>query len=292
ASSQDELPLVVLGGAAAGHKTTKSTIEAFALQYPGRDVYVVSYPDSLAANIPDSFPKKIKGQEGLDVYTRLLKKTIENLGFDKFDLIGISMGGGVSIGAVKDEAFAKKIRNLMIISPTNIQETKSKSALMLQFGSELLHGAFHPREFLRVGQPQNDQELESHKGTGFFSSVDIVRKKAFTPQDLAQLHVNGRILFLAGEKDRIISGRKTLREIEKANINRGEAGKEPIEHCLVLGAHHNLGDAYAAGIVRLIRQTDGSSLPSEYPVSQLENSTAKVLVRENLKLASVADQIT
>lgn len=293
---QDVPPLIVLGGATSGHRVTKSTAEAFALQYPGRDIYVVSQPNNPDAVIPDNFAEKIKGQEGLDaldVYTRLLKKAIENLGIEQFDLIGISMGGSIGLGAARDELFAKKIRNLMVISPTNIQETKIGMGLMEQFGWEYIRGKLHPKEHLRVGQLQPGQDLKTHKGLGFPSAVNMVREKAFTSEDLAKIrgHVNGRFLVVTGEKDAVISSQKTLQETEDANKKLREEGKKPIESCLVLGGHHNMGDAYAAGLVRLIRETDGSLLPSEYPVSQLENSTAKVLVREDPRLASVADQI-
>lgn len=288
---QNEPPLIVLGGAASGHKVTKSAVEAFALQYPGRDVYVVSYPDNLAAEIPESFAKRIKGQEGLDIYTRLLKKTINNLGFDKFDLIGISMGGGIGIGMGKDREFAKRIRNLMIVSPTNLQKNKNIVDLSVRFGSELLHGKFHPKEYLRVGKKQAGGELGTHKGTGFAPSVHVVRRKMLGPDDLSQVQVSGRIILMTGEKDLAISGKQTLQEADEANKKREKEGKTPIERCLILGAHHNMGDAYAAGYVRLIRETETVKLPSEYPVSRLENSTAKVLVREDPRLAPVADQI-
>lgn len=57
----------------------------------------------------------------------------------------------------------------------------------------------------------------------------------------------------------------------------------------VQGAHHSLGDAYAAGIVALIKHTE--VLPKQIPVSQLENSTAKVLVRADSRLTDVANEI-
>ncbi len=296
AAPQDVPPLIILGGASSGHRVTKSTAEAFALQYPGREVYVVGYPDDPAAVIPDSFAEKIKGQEGLDVYTRLLKQTINNLNLPQFDLLGISMGGGIGLGAAKDELFAKKIRNLMLISPTNIEATKGGIPLAIRFGWEGIRGSplfFHPKEFLRVGQPQPGQKFGWNKGTGFVSAIHIAKEKAFTSEDLAKVReqVNGRFLVITGGKDAVISSKKTLREVGNAGKMSGEEGKKPIESCLVLGGHHNMGDAYAAGLVRLIRETDGSLLPSEYPVSQLENSTAKVLVRSDPRLASVADQI-
>ena len=57
----------------------------------------------------------------------------------------------------------------------------------------------------------------------------------------------------------------------------------------VQGARHGLGVVWAPGIAALIKNNE--VLPRQVSVSQLENSTAKVLVRENPQLAVVADQI-
>jgi pimeloyl-ACP methyl ester carboxylesterase len=290
AASQDP-PLIILGGVGSGHTVTKSTAEAFALQYPGRDVYVVSYPDSPTAIIPKDFPQKIKGSEGLSIYSGVLKKTIENLLEGQFDLVGISMGAGIGLNMIRDEAFADRVRNLILISPTNIQPAKNKLALAIEFSSEYLHGALHPKEFLRVGRLQPKQEPKARPGTGFIPAADIVKRQEFTPDDLSQIEVGGRVMFVTGEKDRVIAGAETLRVIEETNEKRKTMGKRLFEPCLIVSAHHNVGDAYAAGIVRLIRETDGSSLPERYPLSKLENSTAKVLIRENQEIAPVADQV-
>lgn len=65
-----------------------------------------------------------------------------------------------------------------------------------------------------------------------------------------------------------------------ANEKRKAKAERSIEFMRVQEARHGLGDAYAAGIVALIRHTD--VLPNKIHVSQLENSTAKVLVSEKI----------
>lgn len=288
-NAQSEPPIVIIGGATSGPTVTKSTAEAFALQYPKRDVYVIGYPESNQSKISADLPKKLKEQRSLATYTKLNKDVLLKMGFKNFDLVGLSMGGGIVLQAATDAEFARKINNLIAISPTNIQGTKGKKKIGFGFVKEVAYLRTHPKQWLRVPQVQPGYKLESHEGMGIAMLSEIAGQKSLSVDDLAGIHIQGRVVIETGEKDAVISCEQTKKETELANERRMTNGEKPIEFMEVLGGHHSLGGAYAAGIVALFRHTD--ILPKQIPISQLENSTAKVFVREDPQLASVADQI-
>ena len=283
ATPEDKVPpIIVIGGATSGPNVTKSTAEAWALQYPNRDVYVIGYPDSNKSQISEALPGKMKEQGDFSTYTKINKDVLLKMGFEKFDLVGISMGGGIALQAATDTEFAGRINNLVAISPTSVQETKGKISYASKFAWEVLNIRVHPQQWLRVPQKQlgPGYKLGSHKGMGNSVSGEISRHKSLSENDLAGLHVQGRVIIGAGEKDAVISCEQIKKETTAANEKRAANGERPIEFMEVQGGHHSLGDAYAAGIVALIRHTD--VLPNKIHVSQLENSTAKVLVSEKI----------
>ena len=289
AADKDPTPIFIIGGATSGTTVTKGTAETFALQYPDRDVYVIGYPDSKQSAITADLPEKLKEHGDLATYTQINKDVLLRMGFEKFDLVGLSMGGGIVLQAATDPEFAKKINNLIAISPTSIQETKGKKELGIDFARETFYLRRHPTQWLRVPQVQPGSVLGNHKDMGLGITGEISRHKTLSADDLANLHIQGRVIIGTGEKDLVISCEQTKRETKAANENRIKKGERPIEFMEVQGARHGLGVVWAPGIAALIKNNE--VLPGQVSVSQLENSTAKVLVRENPQLAVVADQI-
>ena len=284
-------PIIIIGGATSGPNVTKSTAEAYALQHPNRDVYVIGYPDSNKSQISEALPGKMKEQGDLSTYTKTNKDVLLKMGFEKFDLIGISMGGGIVLQAATDPEFAKRIGNLIAISPTSIQETKGKKSYKSKFAWEYVNIRIHPRQWLRVPQkqPGPGYKLGSHKGMGYSVSGEISRHKALSADDLTKLHIQGRVIIATGEKDGVISCEQIKKETAGANEKRKTNGERPIEFMEVQGGRHGMGDAYAAGIVALIRNT--SELPNQISVKEIPTATAEVFVREDSRLAPVANQI-
>lgn len=282
-------PIIIIGGVTSGPTVTKSTAEAFALQYPNRDVYVIGYPDSNKSQISEALPKKMKDEGDLATYTKLNKDVLLKMGFEKFDLVGISMGGGIVLQAATDAEFAKRINNLIAISPTSVQETKGKTSYGFKFAWEYLNTRMHLQQWLRVPQVQPGYKLGSHKGMGFSVSGEISRPKSLSADDLAGIQVQGRIIVGTGKNDVLISSEQIKAETAEANEQRRINGERQIEFMEVRGGHHSLGDAYAAGIVALIRNT--SELPNQISVKELPAATAEVLVRENPRLTPVANKI-
>lgn len=282
-------PIVIIGGFTSGPTVTKSTAEAFALQYPNRDVYVIGYPDSTQSKISPDFPDKLKKHGDLATYAQINKDVLLKMGFENFDLVGISMGGGIALQAATDTEFAKKINNLIAISPAIIQETKGILNLGLALLREMLYSRMHPKQWLRVPQVQPGYKLGSHKGMGVLTSGEIARHKTISADQLAGIHIQGRMIIGTGDEDVLISGEQVARETAAANAKRTISGERPIEFTQFQGGHHSLGDAYAAGIVALIRNT--SELPSQVMVSKLPRATAEVFVQEDPRLAPIANQI-
>lgn len=288
-NAQSEPPIVIIGGATSGPTVTKSTAEAFALQYPKRDVYVIGYPESNQSKISADLPKKLKEHGNLATYTKINRDVIFKMGFENFDLVGLSMGGGIVLQAAADAEFAKRINNLIAISPTNIQGTKGKRKMEFDFAREVSYLRMHPKQWLRVPQVQPGYKLGSHDGMGLATSGEIARRKELSVNDLVRLHVQGRVIIGTGDKDAVISCGQIEKETKLANERRMTNGEKPIEFMEVLGGHHGLGGVQAAGIVALIRNTD--ELPNQISVKELPNTTAEVFVREDPRLAPVADQI-
>lgn len=284
-------PIIIIGGATSGPNVTKSTAEAYALQYSNRDVYVIGYPDSNKSEISEALPSKMKKQADLSTYTKINKDVLLKMGFESFDLVGISMGGGIVLQAATDTAFAKRIDNLIAISPTSVQETKAKMSYASKFAWEYINMRMHPQQWLRVPQkqPGPGYKLDSHKGMGNSVSGEISRPKSLSADDLAGIKVQGRVIIGTGKNDVLISCEQIKKETTEANEKRAATRERPIEFMEVAGGHHSMGDAYAAGIVALIRRTE--TLPEKVSVQQLANSTARVLVREDPRLAPVADDI-
>ncbi len=288
-NGQSESPIVIIGGATSGPTVTKGTAEAFALQYPNRDVYVIGYPDSRDSKISKDLPEKLREHGNLATYTKINKDVLLEMGFESFDLVGISMGGGIVLQAGKDIEFARRINNLIAISPTNIQETEGKKKFNFDFAREYLYMRRHPRQWVRVPQTQHGYKLGSHKDMGFSITGEIARKKHISSDDLASLHVQDRVIILTGDKDALISCEQIKKEVISGNEKRATDGKRRIEFMEVQGARHSLGVAYAAGIVAIMRNT--SELPSQISVKELPTTTAEVFVRENPQLSPVAGQI-
>ncbi len=287
---RDPCPIFIIGGATSGPTVTKSTAEAYALQHPDRDVYVIGYPDSTQSKISQDLPGKIKKQGSLATYTKLNKDVLLQMGFESFDLVGASMGGGIVLQAATDPEFAKRINNLVAISPTNIQETKGKNEISLNFAKEVLYLRMHPKQWLRVPQVQPGYKLGSHEGMGMAMLSEIARTKVLTADDLAGIHVQGRVVIETGKEDAVISCEQTKEETKLANEKRMANGEKPIEFMEVLGGHHGMGDAQAAGLVAQIRNTD--VLPNQINVKELPTFTAEVFVREDPRLSPVANKIT
>lgn len=293
AQSNDQAlpPIVIIGGATSGPTVTKGTAEAFALQYPGRDVYVIGHPDSKLSRISEALPKKLKEQGSLATYTQINKDVLTKLGFEKFDLVGISMGGGIVLQAATDPEFAKKINNLIAISPTSMQEIKGKAKFLLMdfLLREGGHSWVDRKRWLRVGQQQQGSQLGSHEGMGFAEAFEIFRHKDLSADKLAGIRTNGRVIIGTGDKDAMISCEQIARETNAANGERIKIGNRLIEFMQVKGGHHDLRDTRTAGMVALIRNT--SKLPEQIGIEKLPATTAEVLVRENGLLASIADRI-
>lgn len=278
-------PIIIIGGATSGPTVTKGTAEAFALQYPNRDVYVIGYPDSKDSKISPDLPGKLREQGNLETYAKINKDVLLKMGFESFDLVGISMGGGIVLQAALDTEFAKRINNLVAISPTSIQETKGKNRIGFDFGREVLRLRTHPREWVRVPQKQPGYTLGSHEGMGLATINEIARRKKLSADDLIKLHVQGRVMIVTGDKDAVISCEQTKKETELANERRTANGERPIEFMQVLGGHHGLGVVQAAGLVSLVRNTD--KLPDQINVKDVSTTTGEVFVREDPRLGPV-----
>lgn len=283
-------PIFIIGGITSGPTVTKSTAEAYALQYPNRDVYVIGYPNSKQSRISPDLPKKLKEQGDLTTFTKINKDVLLKLGFENFDLVGISMGGGIVLRAATDTKFAKKINNLIVISPTSVQETRGRIRTGLGFIWETFYSRIHPKQWLRVPQIQpGGYDLGFHKDMGAFAGLKTVNNKALAADDFAGIHINGRVIIGTGSEDALISCEQIKKETTVANEKRAANGERPIEFMQVQGGHHYLGDVYAAGIVALIRNT--KEMPEQIYVKRLPATTAEVFVREDPRLAPVADQI-
>ncbi|MDP1890047.1 MAG: alpha/beta hydrolase, partial [Gemmatimonadaceae bacterium] len=94
-------PYFLLGSVATNYHQTAALSMGLALE--GERVLVPAWPEQAIVKRPDNFGELLKQQEGLELHKQYSKQIIKQMGLEKVNLMGYSMGAAVALELAQDK---------------------------------------------------------------------------------------------------------------------------------------------------------------------------------------------
>lgn len=93
-------------------------------QETNQEVFMIAQPDSCEGNITDEFAEAVRTSKKFEPHVNFFKlvtqKILEENGFEKFDLCGVSAGAIIASEIIKDKELSQKIEKKNLIVPPGL----------------------------------------------------------------------------------------------------------------------------------------------------------------------------
>lgn len=247
-ASEDDTPYVLIGGIATG--CDQSTPLSAALAMAGKRVFVMTYPEQSMVESSRDWKKMVSQDKTFKLHARVMKETIKALGLSNVNLVGNSMGGGVSLEIARDPDFG--IESLTVFEPMGFEHRdwlKIGWNYYVEQGGRALREA-RKRIKILVDQRQDGNRVK--KGA-WGAAADLLRREQFRVDCLTDLKVKGRFQVWFGEQSPLINiglVKQKLLGAENERLRRW--GGESVEFFDIEGEDHTFPLINSMGIVSLM----------------------------------------
>lgn len=246
----DRIPDVFLGGIAT--QAHQSACFSMARALDGHKVYVPMNPEQPAVKKPANFSETLGKQPDLRIHAEIAKKIIENLGLERFNLLGHSTGATTILEMAKDPEL-KGLNDLVSMEPLGLQ---NMGLLRLGIGFGLKGGLKQTMlsseariKTMSQGAPEGQGEL------GLFArTANILSKKHFSPEDFAEVSLTGSFQVWIGTESPIVDNKiagKFFTEMEALRQERNPGVKKSKLY-KVAGADHVFAMTHPLGLSEII----------------------------------------
>ena len=232
----NECPIFFIPGISNDIDCVGSLISEMA--YQGRKVICLAYPESYKGSVTKKFTDRVEESNSYKPHLEFFKKGIEKLvGEDKFELRGLSLGGGIAQELMLDPKISQKIKKSVLIFPSNMAKITPSS-----YNKGLLNDFYH------LIKKENFTRLPSWAftyGSKLYRNeiMDSLSKKASIPFSKWE-KIKNETLILIGKKDYITNG---------VNTNFDSIDKNPnIKTCILPDSIHVTPVLYPEKVLKYI----------------------------------------
>ncbi len=255
----------------------ESAAFSMALALAGEKVNVMTYPEKFKmAKSPDDWLDRVKKDGTLKPYAKLAGKIIQGLSLNRLNLIGISMGAGVSLEMASDPSL--NIQDLIIIEPPTVI---GKNTLKQLFDFGVMEGVpaiLNAEDRAKVVLSESPELAQRAKGTDVVLAPILARKQ-ITQEQLQAINPHGRYQVWFGENS-AITGEKTREEFVRAEAARSaNPNTSPIEMYVIKGGRHGSAVVHSQGVASVITAKQRPpQMISKLDINSLENSAAAFIL--------------
>ncbi|OGL60454.1 hypothetical protein A3H10_00085 [Candidatus Uhrbacteria bacterium RIFCSPLOWO2_12_FULL_46_10] len=274
----DRVPTMFLGGIATSPYQQFELASALALS--GQRVHCFTYPEHSTAEASSDWIKRLQADGTYRLHAAALKETIKQLGLERVNLVGLSMGGGIALEAASDPEFADHIEDLIVLEPVGLEE-KSLVALGRDFvGKQVLGRTLLNPEGAVKSWRQGDSRGGA-AGEAMQADIDILRRRQITSEKLKAIHPQGRYVVAMGTKSPMVDAKSVTQEFLEAEPTRRAAYVKdaPLEILQVQSRDHSWPLVHALGLARWLSEPrHGDARITTIDEADLEHSTASFIL--------------
>src|SRR3989338_2409874 len=274
----DRVPTMFLGGIATSPYQQFELASALALS--GQRVHCFTYPEHSTAEASSDWIKRLQADGTYRLPAAALKETIKQLGLERVNLVGLSMGGGIALEAASDPEFADHIEDLIVLEPVGLEE-KSLVALGRDFvGKHVLGRTLLNPEGAVKSWRQGDSRGGA-AGEAMQADIDILRRRQITSEKLKAIHPQGRYVVAMGTKSPMVDAKSVTQEFLEAEPTRRAAYVKdaPLEILQVQSRDHSWPLVHALCLARWLSEPrHGDARITTIDEADLEHSTASFIL--------------
>jgi hypothetical protein len=274
----DRVPDFFIGSIATNFHKSACFGMARALQ--GHKVYVPMYPEQDAVKKPEDFQKKVSEAGNFKPHAEIFKGTIKQLGLEKYNLVGYSMGSAVALEMASDPEL-EGMNDFTVMEPLGIKQ-KGFMRLAFEFGVSqgLARSAFNKESMIKTFD--QGQAQESRGDRIFFTDANILAQKLYTPDRIAKAKRTGRFQVWMGDDSPLVDKRRTEEFFREAGAiqQEGNPASSPVEIYKVKGADHGVGLVHSLGISRMMDGQAPGNQVNTVTDKELGNSTMEWILRD------------
>lgn len=274
----DRVPTVFIGGIATSPYQQFELASAMALS--GERVHCFTYPEHSTAKAPSDWTKRLQADGTYRLHAAALKETIQQLGLERVNLVGLSMGGSIAMEAASDPEFADRLNDLVVLEPVGLEE-KSLTELGRDFVGKQVVGRtlFNPEGAVKSWR-QGDSRGGA-AGEAMRVDIDILRRRQITPEKLSSIHPRGRYVVAMGTESPMVDATAATQEFLQAESARRAAHSQgaSIEILQVQSRDHSWPLVHALGLARWLKEPrHGDENITTIGESDLEHSAASFIL--------------
>lgn len=255
----------------------ESAAFSMALALAGEKVNVMTYPEKFKmAKSPEDWLDRVKKDGTLKPYAKLAGKIIQGLGLKKLNLIGISMGAGVSLEMASNPNL--NIQDLIIIEPPTVIAKNTLKQLFDFVVREGVPATVNAEERAKVVLSESPELAQRAKGTDTVLSPILARRQ-ITQEQLQAINPHGRYQVWFGENS-VITGEKTQEEFVRAEAARSDnPDTSPIKMYVIKGGRYGSPVVHAQGVASVITAKQRpQQMITRLDTNSLENSAAAFIL--------------
>lgn len=264
------IPTVVSTGWSADFKSTIAMQMSLALE--GVDTFGIAMPEHYTSEVSPDWPKRLKKAGNYSLHAKALIEICKKLGIEEMDLTGYSAGGAVSIAVAHELSEHPKsgiqVRHLDAFNPTGFVQT-TWPALAANFIKAGVQAMTIPEVGRRSMMVQRFNKSDWTSRGMLTMAKDILPKRVFTPEYLADIRTAGRCNIFASDTDPVSKELALRQEVNKAR----EYPKTQINIIGIKNGNHAMLVQGAAGFARSFAEntpiTDGTDIKN-IPAAQAD----------------------
>ena len=233
----ERTPYFFITGMPAGsfHRAAAITM-ALALQ--GHKVYAPAEIEQPFVKKPDNYKDMLKERGDFKIQADVFKQIVRNLGLDKVNVMGHSLGATMALELGADKDF-EELQDLVVMEPLGMED-KGVAKLAMQFG--IGQGMLRQMPFSesRIKATNEGVGTESHGDNSlYYEDIKIMAKQIYGPEKLSQIKPSGRFQVWFGTDSPVINTKKMEETLQQAAELRGKSqDASQLEVYEIVGGEH------------------------------------------------------
>lgn len=276
----ERIPYVVIGG--IGQNAYKAVTYSAGLALAGNRVFTLSYPENPTVQAPDDWAERLERDKTFRLHAEVMKRVTNQLGFERVNLYGDSMGGGIALEMGSDPDFADKIQDLIVTEPMGLENHSQSGIAYKAICREVLGHVLSNAE-ARIKSWSQGNEKGGPTSQALKADVEILRQRQFGHDKLASIHPRGRYQVWYATKSTLLNDQQTSQALLGAEADRlasGDKGVHPLELYRVESNMHGWPMVHAVGLARRLQKPVPKEQVTTLQVTELEHSAAEAVLRD------------
>lgn len=279
----ERTPYIFWGGIRSNAKMNGCALMALALT--GQKVYMIPHLEQEKVGKPENFRETLVKQGDFKPHARITTEIIKNLGLERCNIIGYSMGAGVvletAIELSSDPELKDLLNDLIVVEPIGLKD-QSLTKLAAKF---IYDGATKvspsPEARIKIAR----QGLETNEGDNILAVEmgRIATKKHFTPERLGKIKATGSFQWWVGKASAVTDISLTERIVQETQneMLEGNPSATLPELNELVGGTHGMLNMNSIGITKMFtekRQKDEVIKVKNVQRKDLANSAMRFIL--------------